>query len=159
MSPRHAFISISLTKVHCHQPAFWAYSQVSVFLGLSCPSEVSAGNMESIPGWQTFGLAADSPPHWHLSWQVQSFFLWTYGFIHPSIHPFIHSKDAYWEDAYPHTAMAWRGKITSSQRAHNLIDKQEPQTMRTTALTLGASPPQRLTRHSGTFSSLFWGWW
>lgn len=37
--------------------------------------------------------------------------------------------------------MAWRGKITSSQRAHNLIDEQEPQTMRTTSLTLGASPP------------------
>ena len=57
------------------------------------------------------------------------------------IHPFIHSKDAYWEDAYPHTAMAWRGKTTSFQRAHSLIEEQEPQIMRTTSLTLGTSPP------------------
>lgn len=32
--------------------------------------------------------------------------IWIHSFIHPSIH----SKDAYRQDAYPHTAMAWRGE-------------------------------------------------
>lgn len=89
MSPWHAFVSISLTKVHCHQPAFWAYSQVSVFLGLSCPSEVSAGNMESSlddkpSAWLQTHLLVDifpdksSPPS---SEHMGSS-------IHPSIHSF-----------------------------------------------------------------------
>ena len=139
VSPWHAFVSISLTKVHCHQPAFWAYSQVSAFLGLSCPSEVSAGNMESLAGipsaWLQTHLLIDifpdksSPPS---SAHMDSF-------IHPSIHSF---KRCVPTRCLPsHCYGLEGGKITSFQRVPNLIEEQEPQMMRTTSLTLGTYPP------------------
>ena len=120
-------------------------------------SLLSGLTLKSVPFWdclvlQKFPLVTWNPwlgslqPGCRLTSSLTSFLtspvllplhIWIHSFIHPSIH----SKDAYRQDAYPHTAMDWGGEITSFQRVPNLIEEQEPQMMRTTSLTLGTSPP------------------